>query len=220
MGGILGPSPVYARNDGEVDVSASDVPDAELTARPGLGVLLELDGDCGAAATLHLSAEEDWGTKRRLTVDAARGVPRRVTNLAPARYRVTMSDLPPGCFAAGGEAALDVSQGAPGSWKVRVEKGAALHGALVGFDQSQRGMVVLRPVEPGEGEAVVIELAPGETGRFALDSLRAGRYRVLWAPEETWTSGAWQPEVREWVEVELLAGGVTRLELAQRRRDP
>ena len=209
--GILGRGPVFARDGGGVTVQADDVTVQPLSAAPGHTTALALEGNCSASGTLQLRSEEEWGSRSRISLELA-AEPIRVSNLPPARYFATMSGLQPGCFYAG-DPVLDLTKAPPEQLKLRVARAATLRGELIGPGKDDAAMVVLWPVAPQEGDATVVTFVPDAEGKFSQEGLRPGRYRLLRVPKQSWEAGPWTPDTPRIVEIELVAGGVTHLEL-------
>lgn len=210
--GILGRGPVFARDGGGVTVQADDVTVQPLSAVPGHSVAFALEGNCSASGTLQLRSEEEWGSRSRISLELT-AEPISVSNLPPARYFATMSGLQPGCFYAG-DPVLDLPKAPAGQLKLRVARAATLRGELIGPGKDDAAMVVLWPVAPQKGDATVVNLVPDAEGKFSQEGLRPGRYRLLRVPMRSWLAGPWTPDTPRIVEIELVAGGVTHLELA------
>lgn len=210
--GILGRGPVFARDGGGVTVQADDVTVQPMSAAPGHTIAFALEGNCSASGTLQLRSEEEWGSRSRISLELA-AEPVSVSNLPPARYFATMSGLQPGCFYAG-DAVLDLTKTPPEQLSLRVARAAKLRGELIGPGKDDTAMIVLWPVAPQEGDATVVNFVPDADGKFSQDGLRPGRYRLLRVPKQSWEAGPWRPDVARIVEIELVAGGVTILEVA------
>ena len=212
LSGILGRGPLFARDGGGVTVQADDVTVQHMSAAPGHTIAFALEGNCSASGTLQLRSEEEWGSRSRISLELA-AEPISVSNLPPARYFATMSGLQPGCFYAG-DPVLDLTKAPPEQLKLRVARAATLRGELIGPGKDDAAVVVLWPVAPQEGDATVVNFVPDAEGKFSQDGLRPGRYRLLRVPKQSWLAGPWTPDTPRIVEIELVAGGVTILEVA------
>ncbi len=202
----------YLKNVGVVDLLAGDASRDNLAAARALPVSFVLEGGCVTAATLQLTAEEDWGSKTRLAVELMAATPTLVEDLPPSRYRASISGLKAGCYF-GGASRLDLTQAGPAPYKMPVVSAATLRGQLIGRAQEEATVVVMWPLEPRDDDARRLYLLPVTNASFGLDDLPPGRYRLHWMADKSWREGPWRPELRNSTELELPAGGTTRLEL-------
>jgi hypothetical protein len=212
FGGILGPVPLYASNGAGLDVVDDDVSIDNLVAAPGHAVSFVLESDCSPSGTLHLRAEEDWGLKSRVSVVITASAPLMMADLPPSRYFISMSGLQAGCFLAD-DPTLDLANSPTDQLRLRTAKAAELRGELIGQRKEAAAIVVLWPETPQGEDAGVVNLIPDANGSFFHDALRPGRYRVLLVPKPSWEVGPWMPDSPSAVEIQLLAGAVTHLEL-------
>jgi hypothetical protein len=97
--------------------------------------------------------------------------------------------------------------------RLRTVKAAELRGKFIGRSSGAAAVVVLWPETSQEEGLEIVILIPGPDGRFVQDTLRPGHYRVHWAEKATWEVGPWRPDAPATIEIQLFAGGVTRLEL-------
>ncbi|MFN3324383.1 MAG: hypothetical protein ACK5AZ_12875 [Bryobacteraceae bacterium] len=152
-GAMIEPNALFART--QIDLAGHDLENISLTPATGptLSVTLKSPPQCPPKpAEFILTAAEDWSAhlSRRITISA--GTDQALTNLAPARYRVSVAGLGDACYVQD-DLELDLSAA---SGTVRFEVPILPVGAIYGrIDTSGRPPsdfpIVLAPVfaEPG-----------------------------------------------------------------------
>lgn len=217
-GGPLGKNPLFARapvvssNDGtEATVSVSN--------EPGKALQFQLrdsgspdNPPCASGGTIHLTSIEEWGAQISRTVDIDSKAPRALSDLAPARYVISVTGLGDLCFYAG-DPILDLTGSAAESVALGVAPPSSIRGVLKGGPKLAEFLVLLWPSEADEGGPAVVSALPDDQGRFVIEGMPPGRYRIGTTSLAQWNGQQWAPEEGSMVEVDLLPASATNLEL-------
>ncbi len=209
FGGILGPATFYVGQGVGLDVRDEDVSLDNLAAAPGRSVSFVLESGCSPSGTLHLKAE-----KSRVSVELTGSAPVTMVDLPPSRYLVTMSGLLAGCYLDDAPP-VDLVDSSTHQVRLRTVKAAELRGKFIGRKGGAAAVVMIWPETRQGADVGIVYLIPDSGGRFLHHALKPGRYRVQWVEKSAWEAGPWRPDARNAVEIQLLAGAVTRLELPQ-----
>ncbi|MEO8369330.1 MAG: carboxypeptidase-like regulatory domain-containing protein [Candidatus Solibacter sp.] len=178
------------------------------------------EGGCPATAQVTLTALEDFAAQidRSGTINAVKE--QTVANLAPARYRVGIKGLGEGCYLASSPV-LDLSAGAPSAViALQVAAAGSIRGKLSGAPNPQEFSVVLLAADADTGTDPVQVVFPDSGGKFAFASLRPGRYRIATQPAGTNARARWVTDAAHMIEIQIVAGAPTEMELPAPRSQP
>lgn len=170
FGAVLDSKPLFGRL--AIDVGGGNVTGADVALAPGRAVKLILEStvpQC-TTASVTLDALEHWGSLLYKTAEVTMGKETTVEPLAPARYRVTVTTAPEGCFSAGA-AILDPDASAV---RVRLVQGGSVDGKVEGKTPT----VTLFDLDDTR-EPARVALIDRERRTFRFERLRPGRYRLV-----------------------------------------
>ena len=146
------------------------------------------------------------------------GKEQAIADLAPARYRIGANRLGESCYLAS-DTVLDLSAGGPEApVPVLVAAAGAIRGKLTGAVRAQEVAVALVAAD-AETSAQPVQVAfPDAGGKFAFTALRPGRYRIVTQAAGEASRGRWVTDPARMIEIRIVAGAPTELELPAPRR--
>lgn len=196
-GAILGPEPFFGRM--RVEVGGQNVESISVQVQKGRSAAFVLrippsQQACPAVAGLTLLPLEDWGAMLERSVEVSSGKPEIVDNLAPARYRIALSQLGDSCYSLGGSV-VDLS-GETASRPIQVSLGRAgsIRGRLNGSAHPPDFAIVLVAADGDDAKQSVQIAFPDTESRFRFDGLRPGRYRISAQPAEETSKSRWSAD--------------------------
>jgi hypothetical protein len=171
-GHIPGATPLFAR--ARIVVGSQDVKDVMLTPAPARSVSFALQqpegASCNESGEVMLSALEDWGAM--LDTKGSFGKP--IANLAPTKYRATLSGVGDTCHAPE-DVTVDLSTAAPsGPIQIRVVPAGTIRGRLA----AALGDAPVALHDLNDGSKPVQVASVGRDSKFAFPSVAPGRYRL------------------------------------------
>jgi hypothetical protein len=224
MGSLLTRDGEHVFGSTRVLVSGA-VEDLRVPLSPARSAVLRLDASksgragCPGSLEVRLSAVEAWGTELTRNVTLPFGEPRAVSNLAPARYEITMARPDDDCGLASA-AVLDLREGARTEPFVLTAGGK---GSITGRIADPRGEAPLQVVLVPLGSAPKTQLAVepvGADGRFRFPDLPPGRYGMTVRVSSGAGATPMLSDPDSLVEVEVLGGAVEIVMNAPAPRSP
>ncbi len=215
---LLGPAPLFGRVHIDVAQNVEGVA-VPVGAGRSVSVVLRAKGPdapppgCPQSASVSVEPLEAWGLyfNSSATAQAAFGKETQIRNLAPGRFRFSLTGLPEGCFQSASPLA-DLSGEQPAPVAIEVAQAGSLRGSLRGADRPAEFSIVLLDAA-GAPDAPAQLVQPDAQGRFAFESLRPGRYRIAALPASPGPQARWVTDVSRLVEIEVAAGSPTVIEL-------
>jgi len=222
---VLGDSPTFGRS--QVGV-ASDIDGLAISVQKPrsasfimkAAVTAQGEGGCPATAQVTLTALEDFAAMidRTGAVNAVKE--QSVADLAPARYRVGIKGLGEGCYLAKSPI-IDLSAGAPTSVvTLQVAPAGSIRGKLTGAPNPLEFLVALIAADADTSTDPVQIVFPDSAGKFAFGSLRPGRYRIATQPSGAAARARWVTDAAHMIEIQIVAGAPTEMELPAPRSQP
>ncbi len=209
LAGILGPDPVFART--QVDVNRPDPVKITIRTEPARAVCFQLagraekpDSVCAARGNLSLAPLEGWGAHVVHQAVVSSKVATTVRDLAPARYIVNVSGLREGCYTAG-ETVMDLNGNTADVVRIPVSRGPDFRGKILPVG-APRVLMVFWPGVDDSHDLGMMAIQANEAGEVAADSIPPGQYRLLAVRDEDWSNARWLPDFTGAVEMELRAG--------------
>jgi beta-lactamase regulating signal transducer with metallopeptidase domain len=210
--------PFYARS--RVQVDGRDVEGLQIAVAPGYSLSVTLRGQgaggvpegCSPSATVNAVLDEPWGVILSSSpIRASAGKEAVAPDLPPARFHVEASDLGANCY----QVEQPVADLTGGAAKVAVELAAAgaLHGVLKPLPAAAETYVVVLLEADASATAQARLAAVDAQGRFALNGLRPGRYRLAAHPAAAASKSRWVGDFGGMTEVEIRGGSTTDIEL-------
>jgi hypothetical protein len=171
-GHIPGATASFARS--RIVVGSQDVKDVVLTPAPARAITFSLQkpggASCNESGEVMLAALEDWGA----VLDTKGSVGKPIGNLAPTKYRVTLSGAGDMCHAPE-DVTVDLSTSAPaGPVSIRVAPAGTIHGRLA----AALGDAPVALHDLNDGSRPVQLAYVGPDSKFAFTSIPPGRYRL------------------------------------------
>jgi hypothetical protein len=213
---MLGISPVFARTQVSLFQDAKDI---ELTSQPGRSITVVVRANlartkpCADTAQLKLTPLEAWGAVVERTVQLSVGKEQALNNLAPGRYRISLSNLGSGCYSVA-DRALDLSGGADDApVSMEIAPFGSVQGRLTGGGDLSRFAVVLIPSDPALRSEPIRFAYAEVNGLFRLDTVRPGRYRAAVCLAAGTARAAWISKLAAMPEIDIPGGPPTELDL-------
>jgi hypothetical protein len=222
---VLGDSPTFGRS--QVGVAA-DVEGLVITVqKPRTASFImksaantQAEGGCPATAQVTLTALEDFAAMidRTGAINTVKEQP--VADLAPTRYRVGIKGLGEGCYLASSPV-LDLSTSAPSSVvALQVAAAGSIRGKLTGAPNPQEFSVALIAADIDTSTDPVQVVFPDSAGKFAFGGLRPGRYRIATQSAGAAARARWVIDAAKMIEIQIVAGAPTEMELPAPRSQP
>jgi hypothetical protein len=213
------PEALYGRT--RVQVGAQDVDRLEIAVSAGrpLAVVLRGQGNrpappgCSLTATVTAVPLEPWGLMMtHNSVPATVGKEAALPDLAPGRFRVEASNLGPNCYQVE-QPVADLSGGAAGPVAVELAAAGGIRGVLHPVPEGAAGYVVVLLESTASSASSARVARVDAQGRFVIDGLRPGRYRIAAQPAADAPKARWVGDMTRMVEIEIRGGSPTDLEL-------
>ncbi len=194
VGGPLDRGPLFGRSD--ISLEFEDLRSVTVQMHRGYAVAFRLaagappggGAPCASRAVLHLSELDGRGGRTDREVEVDTGAPYIVTDMAPIRYSVGLTGLPPSCYYAG-DSLLDMRYGAPEKVPLAIGYRAGIEGRLPIDDRNgQADYAVAWPIQPHVDEPTAFVMIPTAEGRFYSANLLPGDYRVSVMSSSDWGS--------------------------------
>jgi hypothetical protein len=219
---VLKPESYFGRTQVSI---ASDVDGVTVPVRRGGAASFLLkssgspgEGSCPAKASLALIAIEDFASRMDGAGEVNTAKETVIANLAPARYKVTLSGLGELCYQAS-DVLLDLSSGIrDGVIPVTIAPAGAVHGKLTGAAKPPDYAVALVAADPDYSAPVQVAF-PAADGRFSFGGLRPGRYRIIAQPAGDAAKARWVTSANGMIEIQVAGGGPTEMDLPAPARE-
>jgi hypothetical protein len=222
---VLGDSPTFGRSQIGVAADVDGLTIAVQKPRSASFIMKSAantqgEGGCPATAQVTLTALEDFAAMidRTGTINAVKEQP--VENLAPTRYRVGVKGLGENCYLASSPV-LDLSAGAPSAVvALQVAAAGSIHGKLTGAPNPQEFSVALISAGIDTSAEPLQIVFPDSAGKFSFGGLRPGRYRISTQPAGAAARARWVTDAARMLEIQIVAGAPTEMELPAPRSQP
>ena len=218
QGAVLGSEPLFGQAQVEVQQNVVGI---SLSVEKGrsAGFLLrhatpdKADSLCPRSTRLTLSALEDLGALVHRSAEVTVAKETVIEDLAPARYRVSLSPLGESCYPVA-DTVIDLTDATPIIHVVvAVSPAGSVRGRLKDAADPERTAVVLAVADPLEGVPPLrIAFADSES-HFAFEDVRPGRYRVAAGPATEVVKPGWSTRLDRMLEIEVRGGASTGVEL-------
>ncbi len=203
--------PYFGRT--EVTLAGQNIEGLTVPVSRSRSLMLLLTGPspgCPPRAGVTLRALEPWGPMLSRTLDVSFGKQQAVTDLAPGRYRITTEGLGSNCYQTD-QFTVDLGQVLEGPVRISHSMAGSLQG-------------VLRAPKPGDfavilaggetGATVAQHIAyPDSDGRFRLDRLAPGYYRLGSCPTTAATRSTCMGDPAVMQLIQVKGGGTVDVEM-------
>jgi len=219
---VLGPEPFYGRT--QVTVSGQNVEGLTIPVSAGrsLRVALhamglpkdsaDLPAGCPPGATVTVTALEPWGLIFNNGFQASFGKEQSIPRLAPGRFRLMATGLPAGCYQAG-PAIADLSGEQQGLVSIELATAGSVRGMVHASGESPKAFAVVL-IEANASPETPAQLAFSDTdGKFTLQGLRPGRYRIGAQLGTETARSRWVADISRMTEIEVTGGTPTDVNL-------
>lgn len=202
-----------------IQVAGSDISNLAVPVSPAksLTVVLRPHGgktfpaECPQTANVDFTSLEPWGI--RFGVRSAIGAAKEqtVSNIPPARMRISTTDLGPDCFQAE-DIVVDLSKDVPQPVAVEVAAAGSIHGTLQGNTAPSTGYAVIL-LDSASGPENSRLAYPDASNHFTFATLRPGKYRIAARPAADTPRGRWVTNFAEMKEINVTPGTPVTIDL-------
>jgi hypothetical protein len=219
LGGHLEPQPLFART--RVEVGGQDLDGISLSLQRGRSTAFVLrsrasdqpERACPSTAQVTLSSIEDWGMYLNTSVEVNSAQARTIEDLAPGRYRISVTKLGDSCYSATSDV-LDLSgPAASGPREILLAPAGSIRGRLTGAGKPSEFAIVLVSPDPAAGAQPLQAAMVGADGKFTFAGVRPGRYLIAAQPASQSSSTRWVPGLTSMFEIEVPGGAPTEMDL-------
>jgi hypothetical protein len=206
---VIGGNPFYGRT--RISVGATPITGLELTVAPGRSVAVTLRPEkppegCPASLAIRARPAEPWGVEPLDAQVLTFGKESTMIELPPGPVRFEPANLPANCYAA----SLPIAEAGAAAVTLEFATAGSLRGLLRGAPKPQEHTVVLLDVDGVEARVAT----PDANGRFTIDGLKPGAYRIAARPR-----GRWVTDPSKMVEIQIPGGSPTEIELPAQKGD-